>query len=167
MKSLKVALSICTILFLFSCQQSNDTWVAVYKNDKEGETIAGSKAQLINAIRNGNPVRIAWGSEGRTHRIEHISDPVWIAILDETEVIAHLDPQVLSTVNWDTLSADYSDSTKLSEEWRVVITTKGEFDAVWYDRANHKVLQRRPQNHVMTWFVKGKVAENAPAFFQK
>ncbi len=166
MKKLYCLLIVFSFILYSGCQKKND-WVPVYKNDKEGNAILGSKMELINAIRNGNEIRIAWGSEGKTHRIEHISDPTWIAILDETEVIAHIDPQVLSSVNWETLSADYSDSTKLNEEWRVVITTKGEFDAVWYDRENHKVLQRRPQNHVMTWFVKGEIGDNATPLYQK
>lgn len=148
------------------CDQQDQEWVPVYKNDKAGNTVLGSKEKLINAIRNGNPVRIAWGSKGKTHTIEHISDPIWIAILDEKEVIAHIDPQVLSRVDWETLSADYSDSTKLNEEWRVAITTKGEFDAVWYDKTNYKLIKRVPQNHVMTWFVKGKIAKTASPFFK-
>jgi len=165
MKRLYSLLIVISLTLCSGCQETSD-WVPVYKNDKEGNAVLGSKKELINAIRNGNEVRIAWGSKGKTHRIEHISDPIWIAILDEAEVIAHIDPQVLSTVNWDRLSADYADSTKLSQEWRVVITTKGEFDAVWYDRSNHKVLQRWPQNHVMTWFVKGNIKANAVPFYQ-
>lgn len=167
MKNTQLLLTFLCTLFLMGCSQQDQGWVPVYKNDKAGNTVLGSKEKLINAIRNGNPVRIAWGSKGKTHTIEHISDPIWIAILDEKEVIAHIDPQMLSRVDWETLSADYSDSTKLNEEWRVAITTKGEFDAVWYDKTNYKLIKRIPQNHVMTWFVKGKVVENASPFFEE
>ena len=154
------------IVLLLSCQKNKVeySWKAIYKNDKQGNTLAGSKSNVVNAIRNGADIKIGWGSKGKNHSIEHLSTPIWIAILDEQEVIAHLDPQILSSVNWDTLSADYSDATKLKEEWRVVITTKGTFDAVWYDRENDTLIKRVPQNHTMTWFSK-KPIEKTKALF--
>ena len=132
----------------------NSTYQLVYKNDKQGNTVSGSKEALIDAIRLGATVRIGWGSEGKTHQIEHLSDPVWIAVLDEKEVIVHLDPQVLSSVDWDNLSANYADSTSADHEWRVAITTKGEFDAIWYDRKKNVITRRVPQKHIMSWYVK-------------
>lgn len=137
-----------------SCKQntSQSTWHVVYKNNKQGNTISGSKQELISAIRAGSDIKIGWGSKGKNHSIEHLSNPIWLAILDEKEVVAHLDPQVLSNINWETLSATYKDSLKLREEWRVVITTKGEFDAIWYDKKHDSLIKRRPQNHNITWF---------------
>ncbi|MGI9545309.1 MAG: hypothetical protein ACR2MX_18745 [Cyclobacteriaceae bacterium] len=153
-----------------SCSQHSEAdldWEIAYKNDKNGSTIEGSKQKLINAIRHGIPIRIGWGTKGANHSIEHISQPIWIAILDEQEVIAHLDPQVLSIINWEELSASYSDSAKLKEEWRVVLTTKGEFDAIWYDKETNKQIQRRPQNHAITWFVnRPRTEDQAKPFFE-
>ncbi|MEQ8362001.1 MAG: hypothetical protein RIF39_15995 [Cyclobacteriaceae bacterium] len=128
-------------------------WKIVVKTDRDGNVTVGNKQDLINAIRSGNSVKIGWGGKGEKHSIEHLGEPIWLAVLDEQEVVAHLDPQVLSITDWKGLSANYSDSTKLSEEWRVVITTKGDFDAVWYDRVTNKQIQRRPQKHPITWFV--------------
>ena len=156
-------------LFLPSCFPQNETteFQIAFKNDKSGKTLAGDKATLINAIRKGATIKIGWGGQGKEHRIEHLSEPVWIAVLDEEEVIAHLDPQVLAKVNWDDLTGDYADSSLLNQEWRVVISTKGEFDAIWYDRSNHQVIKRIPQNHPMTWFVKGvKMRKKAVPLFQ-
>ncbi len=146
---------------LFSCQPENKSthFQIVYKNDREGNTLQGSKAELIKHLRGGSEIRIGWGGKGKSHSIEHLSDPIWIAVLDESEVIAHLDAQVLSKTDWDSLSANYADSTLYNQEWRVVITTKGEFDAVWIDRNTNKLINRRPQNHVISWFAKGNSAE--------
>ncbi len=77
-----------------------------------------------------------------------------MAILDEKEVIAHLEPQVLSKTDWDNLTSNYRDSTLVKNERRVVITTKGEFDAIWYDRKTQRITERRPQKHIITWFIK-------------
>ncbi len=163
---MKKVLFILVIALLSSCQQENvnSNYKIVYKNDKEGNTLKGSKEKLINCIRGGAEIKIGWGSKGKNHRIEHLSEPIWIAILDESEVVAHLDPQVLAKTDWDELTADYADSTLLDQEWRVAITTKGEFDAVWYDRDQGGVIKRIPQNHPMTWFAKGNSKTNVPLF---
>ena len=140
-----------------SCASENKDFAyhIVYKNDKEGNVLKGSKEELIRYIRGGAEIKIGWGAKGKSHSIEHLSEPIWIAVLDESEVIAHLDAQVLSKTDWENLSANYADSTLLNQEWRVVITSKGEFDAVWYDRKNRNVIERRPQNHTISWFAKG------------
>lgn len=134
-----------------------DSWRTVYKSDKEGKRITGSKKDLIRAIRLGLPIKIGWGGKGKKHSIEHVAAPTWLAILDEQEVTAHLSPQVLSSTDWEALTANYANPAKLKEEWRVVITTKGAFDAVWYDRKQHKRMKRVPQQHPLTWMVKGQI----------
>lgn len=147
---------ICFTLLFSSCSNKRvpNEWEIVYKVNRSGEMIIGKKENLINAIRHGADIKIGWGGKGEKYSIEHLSVPIWLAILDEKEVIAHLDPQILSTIQWDSLSANYADPQKLNEEWRVVITSKGEFDAVWYDRKGDSLIKRIPQNHVITWFSK-------------
>lgn len=139
----------------------------VYKNDKEGKTLLGSKQELIGHIRGGADFKIGWGSQGKNHTIEHLSVPIWIAILDEAEVIPHLDPQVLSKTDWANLTSSYVDSTLLNQEWRVALTTKGEFDAVWTNKTDGTLIKRIPQNHTMTWFAKDGVKNNVPFFLNE
>ena len=164
---MKYSYIIFIISLFVSCKSENrnSNYRIVYKNDNSGNTLKGSKEELIKFIRGGADIKIGWGAKGKSHRIEHLSEPIWIAVLDETEVIAHLDAQVLSKTDWDNLSANYADSTLLNQEWRVVITTKGEFDAVWYDRKNANVIKRRPQNHTISWFAKGN--SNKEPLFSK
>ncbi len=162
---MKKLLSALAILLFCCCgmqQQKNTDWNMVYKCDKEGNALTGSKQALVEAIRKGASVKIGWGFKGKKHRIEHLSEPIWLAILDEKEVIAHLDPQVLSSTDWEELTASYKDTTQLVYEWRVVISTKGEFDAIWYDRDKHELSRRFPQNHPISWFIKD-MDENAEA----
>ena len=148
------------ILFsLSACYTGNPaevkSWQIAYKHDGEGNALKGSKEQLFAAIRAGKNVRIGWGwySDSRNLSIEHLADPIWLAILDQKEVIAHLEPQVLSGIDWDTATASYADSSLLDQEWRVVINTDGSFDAVWYNRKEKALSRRAPQKHLITWFV--------------
>ncbi|MGW9684751.1 hypothetical protein [Flagellimonas sp. 2504JD1-5] len=155
-------------LALCSCmqnQKSTNEWLIALKTDKNGAVLSGSKQNLINAIRNGQDVKVGWGGKNEKLSIEHLSTPIWLAILSEQEVMAHLDPQVLSRVDWNNLNADYEDPNILQQEWRVVLTTKGDFDAVWYDRKADTLIKRRPQKHKMTWFVKGEPHENVEPLF--
>ncbi len=168
----KIIIAMISFFLVISCTTNNQdsNWSIAFKNDKDGNVIHGSKNELINAIRNGADIRIGWGSKGKKHQIEHLSDPIWIAILDEKEIMIHLHPQVLSSINWDKYTVNYADSTLLRKEWRVVLTTKGEFDAVWYDRKEQLVSKRIPQNHVITWFVRGvngKKRNSLPFFNQR
>lgn len=160
------------VLLLVSCsynhKQNNSIWTIAYKSNKQGNTLIGSKQQLINAIRQGASIKIGWGGKGKNHSIEHLSVPIWIAVLDESEVIAHLAPQILSMTDWDNLSANYQDENSAKTQWRVVITTKGEFDAIWIDRNTHKINKRVPQNHTLTWFVKDRdISVNVKPLFSQ
>ena len=156
----KASLFVIFVLLL-SCNPRNSStdFEVVFKSNKEGETLSGSKKALLQHIRGGSDIKIGWGSKGKNHTIEHLSTPIWISLLDESEVIVHLDPQVLSKIDWENLSANYAESKLLQQEWRVVITTKGEFDAVWYDRKEDTIIRHYPQRHVMTWYAKGKIAD--------
>lgn len=155
------------LLLSCSSETKDSSYKIVYKNDKQGNTVIGSKEALIRHIRGGSEIKIGWGSKGKTRSVEHLSEPIWIAILNESEVVAHIDAQVLSKTDWENLSSNYADSTLLQQEWRVAITTKGEFDAVWTNRSNGKLIKRIPQNHTMTWFVKDGTESSTPLFLDK
>lgn len=154
---MKRAVGIFMLLYFVSCDQSQEPsseWTIALRTTKTGEVVKGSKQELITAIRNGADIKIGWGNRGKQHTIEHLSEPIWLAVLDEKEVVASLHPQSLAQTDWDKLESHYSNSNTLHEEWRVSITTKGSFDAIWYDRRGDSLIKRVPQNHAMTWFVK-------------
>jgi len=154
-------LSIFLLISIISCTENPDTnWEVALKTDKSGKAVEGSKVKLIQAIK------IGWGSKGKTRSIEHLSEPIWLGILNGQEVTAKLHPQLLGgTVDWDNLSANYSNTDVLSQEWRVVLTTKGSFDAIWYDRKGDSLVRHVPQQHPMTWFVSSNgVERNTPLF---
>lgn len=158
------------LIALGACMQQpsiQNEWHVVLKTDKDGTVLQGSKQKLMNAIRNGQDLKIGWGVKREDLSIEHLSAPIWLAILSEKEVMTHLDPQVLSNITWDSLAADYKDFNLLQQEWRVVLTTKGDFDAVWYDRKADTVIKRWPQKHRMTWFANGNAEIVPPALFDE
>ena len=72
------------IVFIYSCSQPKppkNEWHIVLKTDRDGSVLHGSKGDLINAIRNGQDLKIGWGGKRKDFSIEHISEPIWLAIL--------------------------------------------------------------------------------------
>ena len=72
-----------------ACTEQKPTqneWRIVLKTDKDGTVLKGSKLDLISAIRNGQDLKIGWGGKREDLSIEHLSTPIWLAILSEKEV---------------------------------------------------------------------------------
>ncbi|WP_420603659.1 hypothetical protein [Flagellimonas sp.] len=168
MKKIFYTLLVSILFIPTSCQKNCNTpvWAVAMKTAKNGEIVEGSKKVLINAIRNGADIKIGWGSKGKNHTIEHLATPIWLAILDESEVLAHLSPQVLSNIDWEHLEANYEKKEMLGQEWRVVITSKGSFDAIWYDRKHDTLIKRIPQQHSMTWFVSSSLTRTSKSLYE-
>jgi len=158
--------TLAVLAILFYCNPcSAQNWEVALRLNKKAEVIEGSKSKLINAIRQGCDVKIAWGWDNGEKSMEHISEPIWTAILNEEEVLFHIDPQVFGRTDWELLQGSFAESD-LKNEWRVIIDTKGSFDAVWYDRDKNEVTRRVPQSHKMTWFIKGYKEKKANPFFR-
>ena len=157
---------VCLICILSYCNPLYaQKWEVALRIDKEAAVVEGSKSKLINAIRQGCDVKIAWGWHNGEKSMEHISKPVWTAILNEEEVLFHIDPQVFGGIDWELLIGSF-EGKDLKDEWRVIIDTNGSFDAVWYNRDTHEISRRIPQSHKMTWFVQGYEASEAQPFFR-
>lgn len=105
----------------------------------------------------GADVKVGWGSKGKTRSIEHLAEPIWISVLNEEVVRVLLEPHYVTT----------SDTSKINEEWRVRMSTKGEFDALWYDKYTGQVVRIVPQRHPMTWYASGKSEHEAPLYLEE
>ncbi|MEM7297103.1 MAG: hypothetical protein AAF391_02425 [Bacteroidota bacterium] len=165
MKNYPIYLFLTLLLNFTSCtsERSSNEWHIVLKTNKDGTIINGSKEKLISALRSGADLKLGWGWKHEGKTLEHIAFPTWIGIINEQEVYAYLDPQVLSRLDWGNMKAHYEDSTLSKNEWRVAINTEGTFDAIWIDRDSNEITRRAPQNHIMTWWVsyEGKSDTNA------
>ena len=153
-KAVHIFLLLYLIVSCNSHTERSNEWKIALRTAKSGEVVRGSKQELITAIRNGADIKIGWGHKGKNHSIEHLSEPIWLAVLDEKEVLAKLHPQYSSSLDWDSLQGNHADPKVLHQEWRVVINTNGSFDAIWYDRKADSLIRPVPQNHSMTWFVR-------------
>lgn len=129
------------------------SWALLYRNDTDGSNLAGSKAALFAAIRAGQPIQIAWGfkanREGGPLSVEHLIAPVFLSIVNESEVSAQLPEHIAQQHYADIEQAHFGDPAVM---WRGLITTTGSFDAIWVNRATGETVRRYPQRAAFSWY---------------
>ncbi|HAS44089.1 MAG TPA: hypothetical protein DCS93_26665 [Microscillaceae bacterium] len=128
-------------------------WTPVYKHNKNGQPIGGSKADLLAAIRRGYDIRIGWGFQhprDADKTIEHVVKPNFLGISKGELVYAILDEHPALKAYFNVKNPQF-DNPNIT--WSCVMNTEGNFNAIWYNRAAGKKVRDFPQRHVMTWFV--------------
>ena len=147
-------------LFLLSCQtqqHENVTplgWTLVYKHDKQGNALYGSKEKLMEAIQNGLSVRVGYGSQISEDRsIEHLSDAQFLTILkivDQHEVYAQLAP----IMRQDPFKTNDTIAIKMvpKYQWRTTIGTNGISSNVMVDKFNDSLQGSNENRRGAMWF---------------
>ncbi|MEP3226535.1 MAG: hypothetical protein ABJO01_11210 [Parasphingorhabdus sp.] len=139
-------------------------------HDADGKVGQGDRQHIVNAVRQGCRIRIAWGSKGATRTIEHIAEPMWIAIRDSSDIEAQIGDFM---INLNALGDPPSDHPRRERfggvdkvvKWRASLKPDGTFNAVWYYPHDGEFISRVPQRHPMKWFADCK-PEAAEALFQ-
>ncbi|WP_395376805.1 hypothetical protein [Marinicella sp. W31] len=140
------------VISLLSCQNVFADWQLVYKNNRDGEVIEGNKNALMDAVRQGSNLRIAWGVIHPTQKdryVEHITDPVFVTIASGQHVFVQTPEHIGQTSYWDTEFQDFSSPQVV---WRGLLSTTGRFMAVTYNRNTGETIRRAPQKAVMSWY---------------
>ena len=98
------------------------SWRLVYAHDEEGAAVEGSKDELMQAVRNGKPVRVYFA--GRT--VEHAAEAFFLTIF-EGEVFAQIEQ-----INSQRPSRDPAKITfrEPGQEWHMIIGTNGYVSAL-------------------------------------
>lgn len=131
-------------------------WRPVYRSGRNGESLAGSKQALLDAIRAGLPIRIGWGLEfeidGDTRSVEHVAVPDFLTVVNGTDVVAQLPEHIAQQSYVDSAKSRFDDGAVL---WRGLLSSTGQFDAIWVNRASGDVVRRMPQRAQLTWYIQG------------
>lgn len=158
-----VALIIASCIF-HSCHYSQNQagtgdlnhvgWKAVYKHDKNGNPVSGSIDSLITGIRNGYNLRVGWGvkveREDTVITIEHMAEPLFLTILQESEVSIVIDAHPLLESYWRIEAQQFREGGHI---WQCVMNTTGTFNARVFNRSTGELVRDMPQQHRMTWFL--------------
>jgi hypothetical protein len=128
-------------------------WRLVYHHDADGEPLAGSKEDLFDAVRRGQPLRLAWGVkarvDGRDVPVEHAAEPDFVSVVGGAELFAQLPEHVAQSTYHDVEGARFEKGAVL---WRGLLGTTGAFDAVKVDRATGVEVWRQAQKARVAWY---------------
>lgn len=136
------------------------TWHLMLAHDRDGNIRSGAESNVIDAVRSGCQIRIAWGG-GRAdpprRSIEHVADVKWISVRNGESVNAQIGDFL---INLSALGEPVEEHPRRQEyggtqhvvHWRATLRTDGTFNAVWYKPHSGEFVARRPQNHPMKWF---------------
>src|SRR5262249_50399379 len=108
-------------------------------------SLEGSKQALLDAVRGGAALRVAWGFSDA----EHVADLVFVTLVKGEHVFAQLPEHIGQTSYIDPEQARFDKPTVM---WRGLVGTDGRFDAVLVDRATGKEVRRLPQRAGIAWF---------------
>lgn len=153
----------CVLTFLiFGCaeqtsEQSSDSkngWQLVFRNSKNGKTIFGSKEKLIEAVRSGYSVRVAWGGRWQadtTESVEHVTDAQFLTIANGHEVFAQIQPIIGQNpgLEKDTLDIVFRENL----QWTLMVGTNGFSDRLTTERFQDTIRGHRSVPTEVSWFV--------------
>lgn len=151
----------CILILASSCTKNNETiftasplWTLVYKNSHNGETLYGSKEELIYALRSGSPLRVGFGGhrEGDTLRsIEHLADAEFISIANSKEVFAQISTVIGQRPNLD--EKPYSMEFHEDRKFSMIASTNGSTSSLTIDFVIDTLHNTNTVNRGFSWYV--------------
>lgn len=169
----RIVFFVATLLALTSCKEKslittnteNGGWVLMYRNDDNGNSMFGDKDQLIEAVRNGLPVRIGFGSRGSTDStksIEHVTNAHFLTISNGKEVFAQIEPIIgqYPVLENDSLSITFRQNIN----WSIIVGTNGFSDRLSTDYLTDTIIGNRTRATEVSWFVRSSQNKNIDDF---
>jgi hypothetical protein len=106
-------------------------WRLLVAVDSTGQALEGTKAALREAVRAGEPIRVAWNvpwrlADGRSGALEHVADAAFLTV-HQDEVFAQLAPIVRQRPTIDSATVQLDGSAT----WVGMLDTTGRLRGVF------------------------------------
>ncbi len=146
--------TIFTILLLAAIvTQAQVSWTMVYHNDSEGKRENGNIGDLIEAIRNGKEIRMAWWAQSPSNpkrKVEHLADASFLTIMSDSIVFGQIEPIYGQTPDFN----DFTVTLKENLEWVMIGGTNGNSDAMTSNTITGEILGHSKRKRAFKWYVK-------------
>lgn len=133
--------------------QSNNTWTLIYENDEEGNSVQGSKESLMQAIRDGQEVRISWLHQSPTNpiiKVEHFANAKFLTIMSDKTVLAQIDPIMGQAPDFDNQHI----TLKENLEWAMIASSSGLNDHMTSNLISGEIVSHGSNRWGIKWYVK-------------
>lgn len=131
---------------------SSSGWELVFRNDSKGKVVFGDKEKLIDAVRNGYPVRLGFGDRrpnDTTKSVEHVAEAEFLTITNTQEVFAQLKPIVGQNPDLDSLKITFRENLS----WTFMGGTNGFSDRLTRDVINDSIVGHQSRPTAISWYV--------------
>lgn len=140
-------------LSLSGFAQDKDNWELVYHNDEVGNTIEGDIEVLIEAVREGEEIRIYWSAQSandKTKKVEHFADAKFLTVLSDSVVFAQIDPIIGQTPDFDLKTITFKENL----EWSLMAATNGKSDTMMRNVVTGEIIGHNLVPFAIKWYAK-------------
>lgn len=133
--------------------QYKNNWQLVYHNDVVGNTIEGNIAELIEAVRKGDKIRIYWSAQrpnDKTKKVEHFADAKFLTILSDSIVFAQIDPIIGQTPDFDSQTITFKENL----EWSLMAATNGKCETMMRNVVTGEIMGHNLVPFAIKWYTK-------------
>ena len=139
-------------LFVTSFCQAQE-WKLIYHNDADGKAISGQIADLIQAVRDGKEIRMAWGGQSPNdpkRKVEHLANAAFLTIMSDSIVFGQIAPIYGQTPDFN----EFSITLKENLQWVMIGGTNGKSDASMTNQKTGGVVGHNARERWFKWYVK-------------
>lgn len=149
-----VLLSACNHRTEPKTQMQSDTWQLIYQTDAQGNITYGSKQDLIDKVRSGQPLRIGWMSRRRsdtTKSVEHHVNAQFSTIANGQEVFAQITPFMAQRPD---LTSDTLSMTLMTSQLHWILGTNGTISSTNIDFVKDTAVSNPPSRfrYGLSWY---------------
>ncbi len=133
--------------------QEHPNWELIFANDENGKAISGHINDLVDAVRNGEELRIYWSSESKSDpskKVEHFASAKFLTILSDRIVFAQIDPIIGQTPSFENQTLQLKENL----EWSMIAGSNGKMDTMMRNVVSGKVVGHGTRGMAIKWYVK-------------
>jgi len=126
-------------------------WRPLFENDSSGHTVYGSKKALLQAIKQGCPIRVAWGEKlpDGTSDIE-FSTPDFTTLVNDSDLVIQFPASAIQTDYMNAHKAFLKTNPPIT--WKALMCTDGHYHQFHQDITTGQVKRIMYLRAFMLWY---------------
>lgn len=136
-------------------------WRPVFENDTAGHTLYGNKRALLQVIKEGCPIRVAWGEKlpDGTSDIEYAT-PEFTSLVNDSDLVVQFPASMIQTDYMNAHKAILKTDPPIA--WRALMSTDGHYHQFHQDLTTGQVKRIMHLRAFMLWYALTGGTDNGP-----